>query len=203
RASAKADSASECWRTTAAAAPFQANARSPSLKLRISSGTPTAAAISSTTASFCAATFTGSLISDTSPSIPRSGVCSSARASGKNTKTAASITRCMAGIWQRRLSRMRFPTLCTCNTTWKTSFARDPSAALALARLRQQVKDLDVQPDQRDQQREGAVPLHVARRALTRAAFDQPEVEHKVEGGDGANHDAEANAQRAGPGQCG
>src|SRR5438093_212154 len=49
-----------------------------------------------------------------------------------------------------------------------------------ILQLREQPKHLEVQPDERHQQAERAVPLHVLRRAAGRALFDEIEVEHEV-----------------------
>ena len=47
----------------------------------------------------------------------------------------------------------------------------DDHSDSALLQLRQQAQELDVQPHQRDHQAEGAVPLHVLRRALFALLF--------------------------------
>src|SRR5271165_1474926 len=67
----------------------------------------------------------------------------------------------------------------------------------AAAELRQQPQDLEVQPDQRDHQREGAIPLHVFRSAHARAIFDEIEVEDEIQRGNDYDDDAEADANRA------
>ncbi len=64
----------------------------------------------------------------------------------------------------------------------------------ALAKLREQPQDFEVQPDQGDHQGEGAVPLHVFRSAHARAILDQVEVEHQVQGGDHYHNEAETDA---------
>ena len=63
---------------------------------------------------------------------------------------------------------------------WRDSVAR--------LQLRQQAQDLEVQPDQRHQQAERGVPLHVLRRALLDAVLDEVEVEHQVQRRDHHHH---------------
>src|SRR5689334_20971120 len=60
--------------------------------------------------------------------------------------------------------------------------------------LGEEVEDLQVQPDQGDEQPKGAHPLHVLRGAELRAALDEVEVEHEVQGRDHHHEDAEGDA---------
>src|SRR5574341_1545061 len=59
--------------------------------------------------------------------------------------------------------------------------------------LRKQPQYLDIEPDQRDHESECSVPLHKLRRALRRAALDEIEVEHEVQGRDDDDEEAEAD----------
>src|SRR5208283_974037 len=63
----------------------------------------------------------------------------------------------------------------------------------AAAELRQQPQDLEVQPDQRDHQREGAVPLHVFRRAHPCAVLDEVEIKDEIQRRDDHHKQAEAD----------
>ena len=65
---------------------------------------------------------------------------------------------------------------------------------IAAAHFGQQVEDLDVEPDQRDHDAEGCVPLHVFGRTVGDALLDKVEVEYEVERGDGDDNEAEADA---------
>src|SRR3990172_4056117 len=65
--------------------------------------------------------------------------------------------------------------------------------------LRKQSQYLDIEPDQRDHEAECAVPLHILRRALCRAALDEIEVEHEVQGRDDDDEEAEADPDHPPP----
>src|SRR5215472_3916451 len=69
---------------------------------------------------------------------------------------------------------------------------------IATAEFRQQAEHFEIQPDQGDHEREGAVPLHVFGSAHTCAGFDEVEVEDEVERGDDNDNEAEADADWAG-----
>lgn len=49
------------------------------------------------------------------------------------------------------------------------------------AELGQKVEYLEIQPDKRDHEAEGSVPLHIFGRTMLNAALDEVEVENKVE----------------------
>src|SRR6267378_4009330 len=66
----------------------------------------------------------------------------------------------------------------------------------AAARLAEQAKNLKIQPDKRDHQREGAVPLHVFRGSIFDAGFDQVEIKHQVKRGNDNHEEAESDAPR-------
>src|SRR5687768_4810679 len=100
-----------------------------------------------------------------------------------------------------------FPSDLVPSGTFRTNAGAPPRAGLlfvlsevglAAAQLREQTQDLEVEPDQRDQQAERPVPLHVLRRARRGAVFDEVEIEHQVEGGDDDDDDADADAEPAG-----
>src|SRR6185437_12932006 len=63
-------------------------------------------------------------------------------------------------------------------------------------RVAQQTQDFQVEPHQRHEQREPAVPFHVLGGALLRAALDHVEIEDEVERRDAGEHHAQTNAQR-------
>src|SRR6187399_3720891 len=65
------------------------------------------------------------------------------------------------------------------------------------AQLAEQPKDFEVQPDERDGEREGAVPLHVLRRAAIHTLLDDVEVQDQVQRGDDHHEAAEQDAKRA------
>src|SRR6267378_8226256 len=69
----------------------------------------------------------------------------------------------------------------------------------AAAEPREQPEDLDVQPHERDKQRERRVPLHVLRRARRDSALDEVEVEQEIERRDPDDEHVHADAQGAGP----
>src|SRR5436190_2937132 len=69
--------------------------------------------------------------------------------------------------------------------------------SLLFAHLAQQTQDFQVQPDQRNGEREGAVPLHVLWRALIRTLLDEVEIDHQVQRGDDHHEHAEQDAERA------
>src|SRR5690606_25214031 len=79
----------------------------------------------------------------------------------------------------------------------------DPATAgqwpdsVARLQLGQRAQELDVQPHQGDHQAERAVPLHVLRRAVLDAAFDEVEVQHQVHRRDHDHEQAEADADQA------
>jgi len=62
--------------------------------------------------------------------------------------------------------------------------------------LREEAEQLEVEPDERHEQAEGPVPLHVLRCAAIRASFDEVEVEDQVEGSDRDHDQAEADPDR-------
>ena len=64
--------------------------------------------------------------------------------------------------------------------------------------LRQQAENADVKPDQRDEQAEGAIPLHRLRVAGLRTALDEVKVEQQIEGGHADDDKTEADADRTG-----
>ena len=53
---------------------------------------------------------------------------------------------------------------------------------------------LNVEPDQRDHNPEGAVPLHVFGGANLHTLLDEVEIEHKVQSGNGDNDQAESDS---------
>ena len=57
--------------------------------------------------------------------------------------------------------------------------------ALLAPEIRHEAEDLEVEPDERDREREGRIPLHVFRPAFLASAADRFEVEQEIEGGDG------------------
>ena len=69
--------------------------------------------------------------------------------------------------------------------------------SIPAARFGEQAQDFQIEPDQRDHDAEGAVPLHVFRCAYADAGFDEVEVEHQVERGDDDHNHAEADADGA------
>ena len=81
--------------------------------------------------------------------------------------------------------------------------ARGDRSALCGARLvpaahfGEQAQDFQVEPDQRDHDAEGAVPLHVLGSADLHAPLDEVEVEHQIEGGDADDEEAETDADEA------
>ena len=86
------------------------------------------------------------------------------------------------------------------NEKWPEIPALDRTSAsrlLSAARLREQPQDLEIQPDQRHREPEGAEPLHVLRRAPLRAGFDEVEVEHQVQRRDHHDEHAEQDAEQA------
>src|SRR5688500_16070539 len=99
-----------------------------------------------------------------------------------------------------------FPSDLDPSGTFRTNTGAPPRAGLlfvsrvglAAAQLREQPQDLEVEPDQRDQQAERAVPLHVLRRARRGAVLDEVEVEHEVQSGDDDDDDAHADPEPAG-----
>ena len=68
----------------------------------------------------------------------------------------------------------------------------------ALLDLREQAQEFHVQPDQGHHQAECAIPLHVLRRTLGHAGFDEVEVQHQVQRGHDHHEQAESDAQPAG-----
>src|SRR6185295_16893828 len=59
----------------------------------------------------------------------------------------------------------------------------------------QEAEDLEVEPDEGDQQAEGPVPLHVLRGPAPGAVLDEVEVEDEVHGGEPNNEDAEGDPE--------
>src|SRR4030095_6288225 len=58
-------------------------------------------------------------------------------------------------------------------------------------------QDLEVQPDQRDEEAEGAVPLHVLRGLGAHAVLDEVEVEDEVHRGEADHEQAERDPDGA------
>src|SRR3954452_7708698 len=69
------------------------------------------------------------------------------------------------------------------------------SASLELA---EQTQHLQVQPHERDDEREGGEPLHALRQTLLRASFDEVEIERQVHRGQAGGEDTEQDAETAG-----
>src|SRR5690606_23766565 len=67
-------------------------------------------------------------------------------------------------------------------------------ASIARLQLGEQAQDLEVEPHQGDQQAEGAVPLHVLRRAVLHALLAEVEVQHQVQRRDHDRDGGEADA---------
>src|SRR5262245_1843060 len=91
--------------------------------------------------------------------------------------------------------------------SWKTSAAKsspphpDPlplagerggirGALPPVLQLREQPEHLEVEPHQRHQQRERAVPLHVSRRPALRALLDEVEVQNQIQRRDAGDEQA-------------
>jgi hypothetical protein len=72
----------------------------------------------------------------------------------------------------------------------------DRRVTSARAQLRQEPQELEVEPDQRHQQAEGGVPLHVAGRAALGAALDEVEVEDEVQRRHGHDDQADQDPDR-------
>src|SRR5688572_1835763 len=70
------------------------------------------------------------------------------------------------------------------------------TVAASALQLGQEVKDLEVQPDQGDQEAERPDPLHVLRHAGFGAPLDEVEVEDEVQGRDRHHEHAEGDADR-------
>src|SRR5271170_4830220 len=64
----------------------------------------------------------------------------------------------------------------------------------AAAKFRKQTQDFEVEPDERDHQAEGAVPLHIFRRANADARLDEIKIEHEIERRDNHHKNAEADS---------
>src|SRR5262245_5501643 len=60
----------------------------------------------------------------------------------------------------------------------------------------QQAQDFEVEPDQRDHQAEGGIPLHVLGGARLGSSLDKVKIQHEIERCDDDNHDADSNTQR-------
>src|SRR6267142_2941914 len=66
----------------------------------------------------------------------------------------------------------------------------------AAARFAEQAKNLKIQPDERDHQRESAIPIHVFRGTIFDASFDQVKIKHQVKRGNRNHEDAESDTPR-------
>src|SRR3990167_6423651 len=66
----------------------------------------------------------------------------------------------------------------------------------AAAQLRQQPDDLQVKPDQRDQQAKGRVPFHELRKAVPRSLLDEIKIQHQIQRRN--HHDKQADADAEG-----
>src|SRR5687767_10544888 len=66
---------------------------------------------------------------------------------------------------------------------------------LARTEFGDQAEDLDIEPDERDEQAEGSIPFHVFRRTHFGAFFDEIEIEDEVERSDDDDKDAEGDAE--------
>ena len=71
------------------------------------------------------------------------------------------------------------------------------SGSATRLQLRQQAKDLQIEPHERHQQPKRSVPLHVFRRPTFRTLLYEVEIQHQVEGSDDDDKDAEEDAERA------
>ena len=66
-------------------------------------------------------------------------------------------------------------------------------------KLRQQVEDFEIEPDERHDQAEGSIPLHVFGRSPLDSVLDKVEVEDEVQRGDHNDKEAEPDADQSAP----
>src|ERR1700682_1555784 len=71
-----------------------------------------------------------------------------------------------------------------------------PLGRLSATGFAEQAQNFEIQPDERDHQAEGAVPLHVFRRAVMDAGFNHVEVQDEIKRGDNDDEKAEGDAPR-------
>src|ERR1035441_5524741 len=67
---------------------------------------------------------------------------------------------------------------------------------LSPVHLGKQAQNLEIEPDQRDHDSKGAIPLHVLGSAGLHATLDEVEIEHQIQRGDGHYDQAESDPDR-------
>src|SRR3989338_5166846 len=91
------------------------------------------------------------------------------------------------GCWRHEISQGMAP------KTGGATIARSAAAA----QLRQQPDDLKIEPDQRHQQAECRIPLHVLRKAVPGPLLDEVKIQHQVQRRDHDDEQADADTKRA------